>query len=495
MTRRVGVVLCVAFGLLIPAAPAGAAIKVVSHRSGPYKLNPYEVRYTSAKTRAVRAPRVEGSIVGMYARVEDRRGRKIPVKRIMLHHVLYKNLGRFAGDRTDPICGHRGQSFYGTGEENQRLRLPRGYGYPIHKRDRWQMSWMLMNHKNRVDRAYIKYRAVIDTSPRIRPVTPYWIRVTGCRWSRDPIYNVKGGGRPGSVNEHSTRFRLPRAGRLVAVNGHVHGGNKGIAITQPRCNGRPLMYSRPLYGLRSHPYYHVLPVLHEPGPIATSWSFSRRGIPVRAHEPLRLTAVYDNELPHTRVMGIVHLYVAHSRVKGPRCGALPGDLHEWIRRLRGRYKPPKVIVPLTGLSSTGRAITIHRPPGPLRLFRHPTVDVRDGSFNRRNLSIPQGARVRWRFHDPIWHDVTLANGPEGFSSPLSKRGKTYVKRFKKPGLYRVYCSLHPVDMTQAIKVRGKGHRRRRPNPSPPGSRPPSQGAPPGEPSPAPPSIPFLPPGA
>ena len=31
------------------------------------------------------------------------------------------------------------------------------------------------------------------------------------------------------------------------------------------------MVSRPLYGLPEHPYYNVLPVLHEPGPIATSW--------------------------------------------------------------------------------------------------------------------------------------------------------------------------------------------------------------------------------
>ena len=487
MTRRVALIGGVACALLVPAAPAGAAIKVVSHRSGPYKLDPYEVRYTSSKTRAVRAPRLDGSIVRMYARVEDRRGRRIPVKRVMLHHVLYKNLGRFSGDRTDPICGHKGQSFYGTGEENQRFRLPRGYGYPIHKGDRWHISWMLMNHKNRVSRAYIKYRAVIDTSPRIKPVTPYWIRVTGCRWSRDPIYNVSGGGSPGSNATRSTRFRLPRAGRLVAVNGHAHGGSKGLAITQPRCYDRPVMYSHPLYGLRSHPYYHVLPVLHEPGPIATSWSFSRTGIPVRAHEPLRLVSVYDKELPHTRVMGIVHLYVADGPVQGDPCQALPGDLHEWIRRIRGRYKPPKVIVPLTGLTPTGRAITIQRPPGPLRLFRHPTIDVRDGGFNRRNISIPQGARVRWRFHDRIWHDVTLANGPEGFGSPLSKRGKTFARRFNKPGTYRVYCSLHPVDMTQAIKVRRRRSRTPSPSPAPPQQQP-SPGQPPGQPSPSP--LPF-----
>jgi hypothetical protein len=230
-------------------------------------------------------------------------------------------------------------------------------------------------------------------------------------------------------------------------------------------------------------------VLHEPGPIATGWSLSRTGIPVRAHERLRLRAVYDKQWPHTRVMGIIHLYVARSPVHGPRCQPLPGDLHEWMRQIPGRRKPPHIVVPLTGLTSSGRAVTISRPPGPLRLFRHPAVDVRDTSFNRRNISIPEGATVRWRFHDRIWHDVTLANGPEGFGSPLRKRGTSFKKRFTRPGLYRVYCSLHPVDMTQAIRVR---RRARRPahGPAPSPGPQPAPGAPPAQPSPSPLPVPL-----
>jgi plastocyanin len=61
--------------------------------------------------------------------------------------------------------------------------------------------------------------------------------------------------------------------------------------------------------------------------------------------------------------------------------------------------------------------------------------------------------VRWRFRDPIAHNITLANGPVGFSSYNLARGRSYVRRFSEPGTYRLFCSLHPVQMTQAITVR------------------------------------------
>lgn len=440
---------------LVTAAPAAARIKTVTVRHGPFTLDPYQVRFTSRANRWVRAPRMNGFITRMYARVVDARGRRMPVRRVMLHHVLYKNMGRSPGDRPqEAICGYTGESFYGTGEENQPLRLPPGYGYRIHKRDRWQIAWMLMNHRNSRQRAYIRYRVRIETSRRLRPVTPYWVRATGCNGATDPIFNVPGGGPPGSTVSRSTVFSLPRAGRLIAANGHVHGGSKQVTVSQPRCGDRPLMTSRPLYGLPSHPYYNVLPVLHEPGPIATSWGETATGIPLGAREPLRVTSYYDGELPHTRVMGIMHLYVDHHAPAQSSCGPLPADLQNRVLKgVRGRRNPPRITVPLTGLGPTGRARTILAPPGPLRWFDgDATVQARDTSFGTRNLSVPLGALVRWRFHDRRLHNVTLANGPRGFGS-RNRRGGSYSRRFEAPGTYRVFCSLHPIDMTQRIEVR------------------------------------------
>ena len=60
--------------------------------------------------------------------------------------------------------------------------------------------------------------------------------------------------------------------------------------------------------------------------------------------------------------------------------------------------------------------------------------------------MPSGATVRWRFSDPVEHDVTLASGPRGFASYYTTRG-TYRKRLGAPGQYRIFCSLHPVTMS------------------------------------------------
>jgi plastocyanin len=442
-------------------ATADAAVRKVVVRQGPFHIRGYQVRYTDRATRTVRPPRMDGYIVKMYARVVDSRGRHIPVRRTMLHHVLYKNMGRFPGDRRDGVCRAKGESFYGTGEENQPLRLPKGYGYPIHRGDRWRISWMLMNHRPTAAKAYIEYTAWIETKRKLRAVKPYWLRVTGCAGASDPIFNIPGGGAPGSTDRRTREFRLRRAGLIVAANGHIHGGSKGLFLTQPRCGDRLLMRSRPLYGLPSHPYYHVLPVLHEPGPIASGWPRTARGIPIARREPLRLNSVYDAQNQHTRVMGIMHLYVWHGRGPGAtRCAPLPSDLSNPLPRGPGRLGPPHFVVPLTGIDSHGRPYTILDPVGPVTVSRG-DVRLRIGrnSFGRRNLSIPLGSSVKWTDYDRRrrWHNATLANGPEGggFGSPMLFKGDSYTQRFTRAGTYRIFCTLHPVTMTQIVQVRAR----------------------------------------
>jgi len=399
---------------------------------------------------------VDGFVVRMHARVVNARGRPIPVRRVMLHHIVYKNAGRFRGDRLDGTCGGKSESFYGTGEENATLRFPPGYGYRIRRRDRWLTGWMLMNHRNRRDRAYIEYTAVVDTSRHLRPVKPYWVRATDCVSARDPIFNVPGGGAPGSRYVKSADWRVPVSGRLVAANSHVHGGAATMRVTQPGCGGRVLLESRPRWGLPSHPYYKVLPVLHEPGPIGTDWVETAQGIPVTRGERLRVSAAYDNELLHTRVMGIMHVYLSPGPAPGSPCGALPNDVRAYHPKGPGTDVAPKVTVPLTGLDPSGKAQTILRPPGPTVRFTGPraaTVVARDRSFSLRNLSIPLGGRVRWRSLDRGYHDVTVASGPLGFASYWLRQGERFGHRFGKPGTYRLFCSLHPIDMAQTVEVR------------------------------------------
>ena len=79
----------------------------------------------------------------------------------------------------------------------------------------------------------------------------------------------------------------------------------------------------------------------------------------------------------------------------------------------------------------GRSTTLAGPAaGPARR-RH--GDRRRTSLTRpRKLSVPSGATVRWRFQDPIRHDVTLADGPRAFASYVLGRGATYRKRLTVP---------------------------------------------------------------
>jgi len=60
-----------------------------------------------------------------------------------------------------------------------------------------------------------------------------------------------------------------------------------------------------------------------------------------------------------------------------------------------------------------------------------------------------------RFMGTVPHDVTLASGPFGFSSPWTTSGGTFSHTFTRPGTYKFFCSLHPARMTQVIQVRKK----------------------------------------
>src|SRR5436853_5119804 len=160
-----------AIALAVPVLGSGegdtskAGLRTYILRFGPVSLGGYEVRQDTSSTPS---PRMNGYIVGMRAYAADARGRPIPIRRLMLHHVLFKDLGARNGDRHDGACPDiPRERFYGTGEEHQTLALPAGYGVPIRPRDRWQISWMLMNHRQQGDTGYIYYRVTVDTRRKL----------------------------------------------------------------------------------------------------------------------------------------------------------------------------------------------------------------------------------------------------------------------------------------------------------------------------------------
>src|SRR5215213_2037572 len=178
---------------LAMAAPAQAD-RTISLKAGPYRLSGFE---TVRPKELVRTPPVDGYITRMHARLVDSNGRPVSIRRVMLHHVVFLNRGRFAGDRK-PKCGTRfGEPFYGTGEENQSLELPDGYGYRTRPKDVWKMQTMLMSHTPSARRVWVEYTMTL-TRRDLGAVTPYWMRTTNCR--NEPSWSVPGGGKPGSVD-------------------------------------------------------------------------------------------------------------------------------------------------------------------------------------------------------------------------------------------------------------------------------------------------------
>ena len=436
-----------------PEHRADPGLKTYVFRFGPRRVGPYQ---TIRRADAVIPPPEAGHVVGMDARTVDEKGVPIPQHEVMLHHIVFANGGP-DGDRRDNACPERASAnerFYGTSEELRALTLPRGYGYPTAPADRWKAIWMVMNHQPRVRTAYIEYRVTVDPSPGLTEVRPFWLSVLHCDRSPDPQYTVPGGGERGSVDRRTRDWPLPVGGRVVAVGGHLHGGGQKLAVSQPACGGRELAASEPTYAPAGDPLYAVRPLLHEPDPKNMSWLQSKTGWGVRAGEPLRVTARYDGERMHTRVMGIAHVYVAPGEAPGG-CSEPPGDVEVLGAGFAGRATPPRVRMTLALKGSGGVARAVSRPPGRVRrMKRGARVVVRRQAFRPPNLSIARGANLTWSFRDRVNHDATTASGPEGFASP-TQRGRDFRKRFTKPGEYRILCSIHPVGMAQYVRVRAR----------------------------------------
>ncbi len=425
---------------------------------------------------------VDATITHMEVDIVDDHGDPVPIQRLMLHHIVFVNL-----QREDPTCagqpftgfdsvtgslGLDSQRFYAAGEERAKLTLPAGYGYaggndtptPDFSGGHvpWGMVYMVMNHKFQTDHAFIQYSYTVSKSAQA-PVVPYWFDEVNCH--ADPIYNVPGTGGPGSRFIKTVDYTMPNDGRIVAGAGHVHGGAYKLTLTQPDCNDRRVAESIPTWGNPDHPFYHVRPVLHEPGPINMTAFFSETGIPVQAGQPLRLNAIYDNSRPHVRVMGIMIVFVAEGAsmqepVSGP-CDPVPADVYN-TNRPDGRDGPIPFRIPLTQVDAAGNAISVKGPPGRFRRLRSgATIDVGNGNrtFSVRNAIVRKGATLRYDFTDPAasneLHNLTLANGPLGIGSPNLNDNRVYTQKFRRPGVYRFFCGLHPTQMIERVVVKKK----------------------------------------
>jgi plastocyanin len=428
--RRARILLLTAISALAVPSAAQAVERTLTFTTGPFRIGPHAVLQGA---RAVPSPKVDGYVVAITADVVDAAGDVVPDESVMLHHVVFAKV--FAPDMTcTSFRGYDGQTtgfpaerFYGRGEEHMSLDLPAGYGYPNRGSDVWGLIYMLMNHHRTTAAVSIRYQVRYVTGESLAPARPVWLDIRNCL--ADPIYNVPGTGGRGSTHTRTFDFRLPESGRLLGGGGHLHGGGIRLDLANATC-GTHLFSFQPTWG-----GVEPEPLMHESGPTKMSSFRTGAGIPVATGDTLRLTSVYDNSLPHVRVMGIAIVYFSPAPVSG--CHPTPPLEVD----LGNPGAPPRVTLPL-----------LRQPRGAVARNLGGTW-VGDYRYGHERVSLRRGARFRWRFVGRELHDVTLANGPIGFASPSLRRG-SYSFRFARSGSYKLFCSLHPTRMTQIINVRG-----------------------------------------
>lgn len=181
---------CAAAFALVAIAPAAADARteIVKLRSPPFHLAGFQVKFPKVD---VATPRRSGYITRMQAWLIDEHGSRMSIREVMLHHIVFVNAEKPGARAKRSSCPGRGaEPFWGTGEEKQPMKLPRGYGYEVAAHDRWRMQTMLMSHSIRPRVVRVVYRVRMVVGATLQRVKPLWLRANGC--SGQPSYDIEG---------------------------------------------------------------------------------------------------------------------------------------------------------------------------------------------------------------------------------------------------------------------------------------------------------------
>lgn len=426
--------------LLALAAPAHAAEQKLTLYSKPIEVKPYtgEQHYMPLAANGSQAPADPGWITSIRVDVVKKRSpsaKALSIQDVMIHHIVLHAPDAKWGNQAANCFSQ----FFAMGEENQEMPKTGDYGIANMTAGGaapdWLLTHMLMNHRPYAFTAYVRTRITYSDTPKTE-LTPLWMDTAGC--DPDPVFTVPGGGKKGSNHVDDHTYTVPQDGRIIGAQGHLHGGGRYQTVTNTSCDDRQLLRSQAYYAKPDHIFYRVRPILHEPSPVSMSRTISEQGIPVSEGDKLRLRAVYDNQLPHTRVMSIVMAYLLPGEVEP--CEQATGDL--LTQDVPKRYRKP---YPLS------RVPLMAPPKGAFRPFSDP-IDVVDYAFRQRRVVVSRGTPVTWKFNGGTPHDVSVANGPRAFSSAWIQKGEfTYTPTVK--GTYGLFCTLHPGLMSQELKVK------------------------------------------
>ena len=110
---------------------------------------------------------------------------------------------------------------------------------------------------------------------------------------------------------------------------------------------------------------------------------------------------------------------------------------------------------VAGLAIAGAALAAA--PAVARAPKPRTVALADNYYLPATLKVKPGTRIVCHWGDDAFdvHDVKLKAAPRGvkkFHSEPATAGYTFKRTLRRPGRYRIVCTLH-AEMTMTIRVR------------------------------------------
>jgi plastocyanin len=110
------------------------------------------------------------------------------------------------------------------------------------------------------------------------------------------------------------------------------------------------------------------------------------------------------------------------------------------------------VVAGVALVSAAPAVAVAKP-------KRKTIRIGDNYFLPDTVKVKRGTTVKWKWpgFDQAGdvHDVKLKSGPKGvkkFHSEAASTDYTFKRRLRKPGKYKIVCTLHE-EMRMTIRVR------------------------------------------
>jgi len=78
-----------------------------------------------------------------------------------------------------------------------------------------------------------------------------------------------------------------------------------------------------------------------------------------------------------------------------------------------------------------------------RAPRRVTLTQKNKTFQPRVLAVPIGSTVEFPNNDGLYHNVFSLSAPQPFDLGLYRAGDSRSRTFTAPGVYRVFCNIHP----------------------------------------------------